>query len=88
MIAVSEAVTNATCHGRPPVLLRIWSDRDRIVVTITDQGGGPTDPFAGLLPAGGLGLWVTHQLCDQVTHRSRQAGLHHPSHRGQARCAP
>jgi anti-sigma regulatory factor (Ser/Thr protein kinase) len=42
------------------------------VVAVTDGGDGPTDPFAGLLPArngsgGGLGLWLTHQLCDHVT---------------------
>ncbi|HET9257184.1 MAG TPA: sensor histidine kinase [Pseudonocardiaceae bacterium] len=72
VIAVSETVTNAICHGHPPVQLRIWPGPDRIVVTVTDEGGGPTDPFAGLLPAasapvGGLGLWVTYQLCELVT---------------------
>jgi anti-sigma regulatory factor (Ser/Thr protein kinase) len=72
VIAVSETVANATCHGRPPAWLRVWTAQDRIVVTVTDQGRGPADPFAGLLPAakapaGGLGLWLTHQLCDLVT---------------------
>jgi anti-sigma regulatory factor (Ser/Thr protein kinase) len=71
VVAVCEAVTNAICHGRPPVQLRLWSSSDRIVVTVTDHGAGPTDPFAGLLPAvpaprGGLGLWLTHQLCSLV----------------------
>jgi hypothetical protein len=42
------------------------------VITVTDHGAGPTDPFAGLLPAatasaGGLGLWLTYQLCSLVT---------------------
>jgi anti-sigma regulatory factor (Ser/Thr protein kinase) len=72
VIAVSETVTNAICHGRPPVGLRLWVARDRIVVTVTDQGSGPSDPFAGLLPAatapdGGLGLWLIYQLCSLVT---------------------
>jgi hypothetical protein len=40
VIAVSETVTNATCHGRPPTQLRVWPTRDRIVVTVTDQGSG------------------------------------------------
>lgn len=72
MIAVSEAVTNAQLHGRAPVRLRAWAGDDRVVVTVTDPGPGPTDPFAGLLPAsdsprGGCGLWIVHQLCSHVT---------------------
>jgi anti-sigma regulatory factor (Ser/Thr protein kinase) len=72
VVAVCETVTNAICHGRPPVRLRLWASRDRIVVTVTDHGVGPTDPFVGLLPgvtapAGGLGLWLTYQLCSFVT---------------------
>lgn len=74
-IAVTETVTNAMNHGRPPVLLRCWVGADRVVVTVTDRGPGPTDPFAGLqaaahAPVGGLGMWLTHQLCDHVAlHR-------------------
>jgi len=72
VFAVSEAVTNAVTHGRPPVRVRLWTAQDRIVATVTDRGDGPTDPFAGLLPVsntspGGLGLWLTHQLCSHVT---------------------
>lgn len=72
VLAVNETVTNAINHGLPPVQLRLWSVPDRVVVTVTDQGSGPTDPFAGLVPgakapAGGLGLWMTHQLCNLVT---------------------
>jgi hypothetical protein len=72
VFAVSEAVTNAVSHGRPPVRFRLWTAPDRIVATVTDRGDGPTDPFAGLLPVsntspGGLGLWLTHQLCSHVT---------------------
>jgi anti-sigma regulatory factor (Ser/Thr protein kinase) len=72
VFAVSEAVTNAVTHGRRPVRVRLWTAPDRIVATVTDRGDGPTDPFAGLLPVsntspGGLGLWLTHQLCSHVT---------------------
>ncbi|MEV0157675.1 anti-sigma factor RsbA family regulatory protein [Micromonospora sp. NPDC050686] len=71
VVAVSETVTNALRYGRPAVRLRVWSGDDRIVVSITDRGEGPSDPFAGLLPArhggpGGLGLWITHQSCNHV----------------------
>jgi anti-sigma regulatory factor (Ser/Thr protein kinase) len=74
VFAVSEAVTNAVSHGRPPVRFRLWTAPDRIAATVTDRGDGPTDPFAGLLPvtdtstsSAGLGLWLTHQLCSHVT---------------------
>ena len=72
VFAVSEVVTNALIHGRPPVRFRLWTAPDRIVATVTDRGDGPADPFAGLLPvtdtcSAGLGLWLTHQLCRHVT---------------------
>jgi len=72
VLGVSEAVTNALIHGRPPVRFRLWLAPDRIVATVTDRGDAPADPFAGLLPvtdtcSAGLGLWVIHQLCSHVT---------------------
>lgn len=75
MLAATEVVTNAQVHGVPPVRVRCWVGEDRLVVSVTDQGKGPTDPFAGMLPAphapmGGLGLWLSHQLCDHVVLRT------------------
>jgi anti-sigma regulatory factor (Ser/Thr protein kinase) len=72
IVAVSEAVTNATVHGRAPVRMRVWPAADRLVVAISDSGAGPKDPFAGLLPVtgratGGRGLWIIHQSCNYVT---------------------
>ncbi|SCL23551.1 Anti-sigma regulatory factor (Ser/Thr protein kinase) [Micromonospora rhizosphaerae] len=75
VVAVSETVTNALRHGLPPVRMVLWSGADRIVVTVSDAGDGPKDPYAGLLPAnngsaGGLGLWITYQSCNHVAmHR-------------------
>lgn len=66
--ATSEAVSNALRHGVPPTTVRIWAAPDRVVVSVRDQGPGPADPPAGLVPAAhptanpGLGLWVLHQL--------------------------
>jgi anti-sigma regulatory factor (Ser/Thr protein kinase) len=77
VFATHEAVTNALVHGRPPTLLRLWAQPDRVTVTVTDAGPGPTDPLVGLLPPGPLdgpgegprlGLWLSHQLVD-VAHR-------------------
>jgi anti-sigma regulatory factor (Ser/Thr protein kinase) len=79
VFATHEAVTNALLHGRPPTVLRLWAQPDRVTVTVTDTGPGPADPLVGLLPpdpanrhgpvhGAGLGLWLSHQLVD-VTHR-------------------
>lgn len=81
LTSVSEIVTNALVHGRPPVRLRAWTADGRVVVAVTDTGAGPADPYAGLLPVegdrrdGGLGLWLAHQLCDDVTFASGDDGF-------------
>ena len=68
LIGVTEAVSNALLHGRGSVTVRIWAAPDRIVINVHDQGRGPADPLAGLVPASssipdaGLGLWLIHQL--------------------------
>jgi anti-sigma regulatory factor (Ser/Thr protein kinase) len=53
LIGVSEAVSNAQRHGRPPATVRIWATPGRIVVTVHDTGLGPADRLAGLVPAPG-----------------------------------
>ncbi len=78
VFATHEAVSNARRHGRPPVVLRLWTQPGRLTVTVTDNGPGPTNPFLGLLPpdpprSAGLGLWISHQLID-VTHRRHPGG--------------
>jgi anti-sigma regulatory factor (Ser/Thr protein kinase) len=82
VVGVSESVANANAHGRPPVEVRAWAVPDRIVVTVTDHGPGPDDPYVGLLPGrtttegtGGLGLWITFQLCDDVVLARRDDGF-------------
>ena len=68
LIGVTEAVSNALHHGRPPATVRIWATPDRIVISVHDQGRGPANRLAGLVPAPsstahpGLGLWLIHQL--------------------------
>jgi anti-sigma regulatory factor (Ser/Thr protein kinase) len=72
LVGVSEVVTNARLYGRAPVVLRVWTAPDRMVVVVSDRGAGPSFPYAGLVPVdgkpGGRGLWITHQLCGQVDH--------------------
>jgi anti-sigma regulatory factor (Ser/Thr protein kinase) len=74
VLALSEVVDNAWVHGAPPVRVALWTGA-RTVVTVTDTGAGPSDLYAGLLPAkgsatAGLGLWMAHQLGREVSlHR-------------------
>lgn len=80
LVAVTEAVANAQRHGVGPVHLRLWAADDRLVVSVTDAGAGPDDPFAGLLPAGdgrngGLGMWIAHQSCNHVAHYRHAGGF-------------
>lgn len=69
--ATSEAVTNAFLHGVHPVTLRVWEADERMIVSVSDAGQGPADPYAGLIPQpsaqegeGGLGLWIVNQLAE------------------------
>jgi anti-sigma regulatory factor (Ser/Thr protein kinase) len=70
--AASEIVTNGLTHGVAPVQFRVWATSSRVVVAVTDQGAGPSDPLAGLVPttssrSAGLGLWILHRTCDYVS---------------------
>jgi anti-sigma regulatory factor (Ser/Thr protein kinase) len=80
VVVVNEAVTNAICHGTKPIRARLWAGPDRILVTVSDQGQGPKNPFVGLVPSSssdsaGLGLWIAHQLCDHVTFETGAHGF-------------
>ena len=71
-LAVSEIVTNANRHGRPPVELRLWAGPDRVIAAIKDGGDGLHDPTLGLVPVdsdrtGGRGLWIASHLCDHLS---------------------
>jgi anti-sigma regulatory factor (Ser/Thr protein kinase) len=72
--AVSEVVSNAVEHGRPPVEVRLHTDGRHWLCVVTDRGAGIDDPWTGFdSPLGanpgrhGMGLWVARQLCDQLT---------------------
>jgi anti-sigma regulatory factor (Ser/Thr protein kinase) len=67
-IGVTEAISNARLHGRPPVTARIWAVPGRMLVDVHHTGPGPDDPLAGLVPAWGdpefrgSELWLMHML--------------------------
>lgn len=67
VLAVSEAVSNALVHGRPPIGFRVWADHEQVIVHVHDSGHGPRTHLPGLMPVSsetgaGLGLWLIHQL--------------------------
>ena len=73
-LAVSEAAANTVRHaaaqGHREGTLRVWCTADEIVCEIRDGGvitdvlAGRRQPAAGALA--GHGLWLVHQVCDQV----------------------
>ncbi len=78
VIAVSEVAANTVRHTRSPGTMEIWSDAAEIVCEIRDSGL-ITDPSVGSQPPpadanGGHGLWLVHQVCDQVELRSDENG--------------
>lgn len=74
VLAANEIVTNGIRHGQPPVTVRLWVQPSRCVCTVTDQGTGIGDPFAGYIWPGslskmathGMGLWLARRHCDRV----------------------
>jgi anti-sigma regulatory factor (Ser/Thr protein kinase) len=78
MLAVSEVAANTLRHTQSTGTLAIWHDADEVVCEIHDQGL-ITDPLAGqrkppLSASGGHGLWIVHQVCDQVELISDASG--------------
>jgi anti-sigma regulatory factor (Ser/Thr protein kinase) len=78
VIAVSEVAANTVRHAKSPGSMEIWCDAGEIVCEIRDAGV-IADPQAGLRrpppgAAGGHGLWLVHQVCDQVELRSDENG--------------
>ncbi|MFP5334387.1 MAG: anti-sigma factor RsbA family regulatory protein [Actinomycetes bacterium] len=75
--AVSELLTNALGHGRPPVTLDVWLEGPTLVSVVGDAGPGISDPMAGYAPPGGplagSGLWLARHLVDHLTF-GRQDG--------------
>lgn len=70
VLAVIEIATNALEHGIPPAAVLLWTTPTSEICQITDTGQH-TQPLAGLSPPRatqhrGRGLWMAHQLCDQL----------------------
>src|SRR3954451_14609026 len=69
VVATHEVVVNALEHGEPPVELTMWTDITSLARRVSDVGPGIANTLAGYhrpVGAGGAGLWMARQLCDDV----------------------
>jgi anti-sigma regulatory factor (Ser/Thr protein kinase) len=78
VLAVGEVTANTVRHARSSGTLDISVDEREIICTIRDRGI-ISDPMAGRqrpVPGApdGYGLWLVHQVCDQVEIRSGSSG--------------
>jgi len=79
VIAIAELAANTLAHTSGPGEVTFWVTPDEVVCQVQDQGE-ISDPLAGTArpapdaPGGGRGLWLVHEVCDQVEIRSGQAG--------------
>lgn len=78
LIAASELAANTVRHTGQGGTLRVWQAAGELVCEISDHGR-IADPLAGRkrpanYAAGGLGLWLVHQVCDLVETRTGPAG--------------
>lgn len=86
VLAVSELLSNALTHGRPPVRLSIYTEdvtggNPVLACHVHDGGHVPVDPLAGYAPprelgTHGRGLWMARQLCDSVQVSADHTGTH------------
>jgi serine/threonine-protein kinase RsbW len=70
-LAVNEIAINAIEHGGGAADITISRENHRVVVVVQDHGAGLTVAVPVALPPPdqphGRGLWLAHQLCDDVS---------------------
>jgi len=73
VLAVNELVTNAVLHAGGQGRVLLWLSGDSAWCSVTDLGPGIPAAFLampevpGAFEVGGRGIWLAHQLSDEVT---------------------
>lgn len=74
VLAVNEVITNVVLHTGGDGRLVLWLGEGSVWCTVTDTGPGIPDRYVDEPPevpeaydVGGRGIWLAHQLCDEVT---------------------
>jgi anti-sigma regulatory factor (Ser/Thr protein kinase) len=73
VLAINEVITNAVLHagGQGRIVLSVTATT--VCCTVTDSGPGIPEQFRRppnvpeAFEVGGRGIWLAHQLCDEVT---------------------
>jgi len=79
VIAIAELAANTLAHTNGSGAVTFWATADEVIGQVQDHGH-ITDPLAGKVrpapdaPGGGRGLWLVHEVCDQVEIRTGRAG--------------
>jgi serine/threonine-protein kinase RsbW len=79
VIAVNEIATNGVRHGSPMAELHMWATGESVFAEVRDHGTWTPSNGAGTNPPpddaeGGMGLWVTRQICSAVHIRTGEHG--------------
>jgi anti-sigma regulatory factor (Ser/Thr protein kinase) len=73
VLAVNEVITNVVLHAGGGGRIIVWLTAGSAWCTVTDSGPGIPEQFhrppevPGAFETGGRGIWLAHQLCDEVT---------------------
>ena len=73
VLLVHELASNAVRHGGGQGRLRMWTTAGALHCEVSDDGPGlaghhyGADTSPPLDSVGGRGIWLAHQLCDEVT---------------------
>ena len=73
VLAVNEVITNVVLHAGGHGRIVVWMTTGSAWCTVTDSGPGIPEEFhrppevPEAFEIGGRGIWLAHQLCDEVT---------------------